>query len=53
MCNGHRCIVSMADDITSERMDIHWKGNDKMGRCLDWNIGAGWMAISLFGLKEV
>ena len=26
-------------------MDMHRKGNDKMGRSLDWNSGAGWVAV--------
>ena len=53
MCNGHWCIVSMADNVTLDRMDMHYKGKDKMGRSLDWKSGAGCMAVSSFRLKEM
>ena len=44
---------SIADDVTLERIDMHQKGKDKMGWSLDWNSGAGWMAVSLFHLEKV
>ena len=53
MCNGQQCIVSMANDGTPDRIDMYRKGKYKMGWSLDWNSGAGWMAVSLFRLKEV